>query len=170
MTDHEMAQELYRIKDQAPVAFDADRSALVVVDVQRFFARPEYAFARTFEKLVSGSTAAYFGRVESVVMPGIRRLLAAFRTARRPVIYFAVGCHTLDGSDLPGWMRGFDDLCLHLNGERVCPPVGDPSGAIDERVDPQPGEVVLTKSSSGPSASTNLDQILRNLGVTSLAV
>lgn len=170
MTDHEMAQELYRIKDRNPVAFDADRSALVVVDVQRFFARPESAFARTFERLVSESTAAYFERIQSVVVPGIKRLLAAFRGACRPVIYFAVGCHTSDGSDLPGWMRGFDELSLHLNGERVCPPVGDPNGAIDDRVAPQPGEVVLTKSSSGPSASTNLDQVLRNLGVTSLAV
>jgi nicotinamidase-related amidase len=67
-------------------------------------------------------------------------------------------------------MREFDDASLMLNGQRVCPPVGDQSGAIEERVAPLPGELVLTKSSSGPGASTNLQQILRNLGVRSLVV
>ena len=75
-----------------------------------------------------------------------------------------------DGRDLPGWMREFDEVSLMLNGQRVCPPVGDPSGAIEARVAPLPGEVVLTKSSSGPLASTNLEQVLRNMGVRSLVV
>ncbi len=59
---------------------------------------------------------------------------------------------------------------MMLTGQRVCPPVGDPSGAIEDCVAPQPGEVVLTKSSSGPAASTNLEQVLRNMGVRSLVV
>ena len=67
-------------------------------------------------------------------------------------------------------MRNFDELSMMLNGRRVCPPVNDPSGQIDDRIAPLPGEIVLTKSSSGPSASTNLDQILRNMGVHSLVV
>lgn len=170
MTDHEMVQQLLRIKDQAPVVIDAEESALVVVDVQRFFARPEYPFAHVFEKMVPGVTADYFRRVNATVLPNIQRLLACFRGRKLPVIYFAVGCHTPDGRDLPGWMREFDDVSLMLIGQRVCPPVGDPSGAIEDRVAPLPGEVVLTKSSSGPGASTNLHQVLRNLGVRSLVV
>ncbi len=158
------------MKDQAPVALDAEKAALVVVDVQRFFARPEYAFAQAFEKMVPGVTTAYFQRVRDCVLPNIERLLACFRARNLPVIYFAVGCHTQDGRDLPGWMREFDEVSLMLNGKRVCPPVGDPSGAIEDCVAPRPGEVVLTKSSSGPGASTNLHQILLNLGVRSLVV
>lgn len=170
MTEPEMIQELLRLKDQAPVSVDAEKSALVVVDVQRFFARPEYPFAQAFEKMVPGVTAGYFQRVTATVLPSIQRLLACFRTRKLPVIYFAVGCHTPDGRDLPRWMREFDEVSLMLNGRRVCPPVGDPSGAIEDCVAPIPGEIVLTKSSSGPLASTNLEQVLRNLRVRTLVV
>jgi nicotinamidase-related amidase len=117
-----------------------------------------------------GVTAHYFRRVDSTVLPNIQRLLACFRARKLPVIYFAVGCHAPDGRDLPRWMREFDEVSLMLNGQRVCPPVGDPSGAIEDRVAPIRGEVVLTKSSSGPGASTNLEQVLRNLSVRSLVV
>jgi biuret amidohydrolase len=170
VTEHEMVQELYRLKDQAPLTIDAARSALIVVDVQRFFARPEYPFAQVFEKTVPGVTTDYFRRVDATVLPNIQRLLACFRARKLPIIYFAVGCHAPDGRDLPTWMREFDEVSLMLNGQRVCPPVGDPSGAIEDRVTPLPAEMVLTKSSSGPSASTNLEQVLRNLGVLSLVV
>lgn len=170
MTEHEKVQELLRLKDQAPLAIDPKRTALVIVDVQRFFAQPDYPFAQTFEKLLPGVTAGYFGRVNATVLPGIQRLLACFRTRKLPIIYFAVGCYTSDGCDLPQWMRDFDELSLTLNGRRACPPVNDPSGQIDDRVAPSVGEIVLTKSSSGPLASTKLDQILRNMGVNSLVV
>lgn len=40
MTDHEKVQELGRIKDQAPIATDSEKSALIVVDVQRFLPGP----------------------------------------------------------------------------------------------------------------------------------
>ena len=57
MTDHEKVQQIVRLKEQAPVAFDPQRSALFVVDVQHYFARPDYPFARTFEKLVAAGQA-----------------------------------------------------------------------------------------------------------------
>src|ERR1700688_4879647 len=100
MTEHEKVQELFRIKDRAPLVLDAGRTALVVVDVQRFFAQPDYAFAQTFEKLVPGVTAGYFNRVDETVLPGIKRLLECFRARKLPIIYFAVGCHTADGCDI----------------------------------------------------------------------
>jgi nicotinamidase-related amidase len=170
LTEHEMVQQLLRIKDQAPIVVDAEESALVVVDVQQFFARPEHAFAQVFEKMMPGVTTEYFRRVDGTVLPNIQRLLACFRARHLPVIYFAVGCHTTDGRDLPKWMREFDEVSLMLNGQRVCPPVGDPKGAIEDRVAPRPGELILTKSSSGPLASTNLEQVLRNMGIRSLVV
>ncbi len=46
MTDHEKVQQLLRAKDQTPVTFDLRTSALVIVDVQRYFCRPDYPFAR----------------------------------------------------------------------------------------------------------------------------
>jgi isochorismate hydrolase len=46
MTEHEKIQEMIRQKEQAPIALDPPRTALVIVDVQRFFTRPESEFAQ----------------------------------------------------------------------------------------------------------------------------
>src|SRR5262249_56415428 len=104
------------------------------------------------------------------VLPNLQRRRACFRAGKLPIVCFGVGSHAPEGRDRPGWMREFDGVSLMLNGQRVCPPVGDPSGAIEDGVAPLPGEVVLTKSSSGPGASTNLEQVLRNMGLRSLVV
>lgn len=170
MTDHEKVQQLLRLKEEAPVRFDQPASALIVVDVQRYFARPEYPFGELLDRLVPGLAAGYFERVGSTVLGHIARLQAAFRAQGQPVIFLGAGCHLPDGRDLPEWMRDFDDLGRSLIGRRVCPTVTDPSWQIDEAVAPLPGEIVLNKSSSGPLNSTRLDQTLHNLGVSSLVV
>ena len=48
MTEHEKIQEIIRQKEQAPVALDPRRTALIIVDVQRFFTRPDSEFAHVF--------------------------------------------------------------------------------------------------------------------------
>ena len=60
MTDHEKIQELLRIKDQAPIAIDPLKSALIVVDVQRWFTRAEYPFAQVIETLVPWGNCRLF--------------------------------------------------------------------------------------------------------------
>jgi nicotinamidase-related amidase len=170
MTDHDKVQELLRIKASAPIRFDWQASALIVVDVQRWFTRPEGAFGEVLGRLVPGLANGYFERVRSTVLGHIARLQAAFRAQGRPVIFVAAGCCLPGGGDLSEWMRDFDELGLGLIGRRVCPPVGDPSWQIDEAVAPLPGEMVLNKTSSGALNSTKLDQTLHNRGVNSLVV
>jgi nicotinamidase-related amidase len=170
MTEHEKIQEIVKIKNQAPLPLDAGRSALIVVDVQRYFACPEYPFAQVIEKVMPGATSGYFERVNSTVLGNIQRLLETFRSRQLPVIYLGVGRCLDDGRDLPAWMRDFDQLGLETLGERVHPPVNHPSWQIDDRVAPMPGEMVVNKTSSGALASTKLDQTLHNLGVNSLVI
>lgn len=170
MTDHEKVQEIIRLKDQAPINIDPQKSALLIVDVQRYFARPDYPFAQTFEKLVPGSTAGYFARVKSTVLPNIRRLQEAFRSRGLPIIFCIAGSYTEDGRDLPQWLSDFNQLSLMLLGQRSIPMVNDPSWQIDESISPLLGEIVLNKTSSGPLNSTKLDQTLHNMGINSLVV
>ena len=170
MTDHEKIKELLRIKDEAPITFEPPKSALIIVDVQRWFSRSEYQLGRILEKMVSGVSAGYFDRVQSRVLGNIQRLQQVFRSRGLPVIFLAVGCNSPDGRDLPEWMRDFDQVGLNLLGERITPPVNHPSWQIDDRVAPLAGETVLNKTSSGALASTTLDQTLHNLGVNSLVV
>ena len=140
MTDHEKVREIIRLKEHAPVASNPQRSALLVVDVQRYFARPDFPFARTFEKLVPGSSAGYFRRVSSTVLPNIRRLLESFRSQGRPVVYCIAGSFTEDGRDLASWLKDFNGLSTMLLGERSIPSTDDPSYQVDESVSPLPGE------------------------------
>ena len=92
MRDHDKVQQLVQIKTQAPMTFVPDTSALIVVDVQRYFARPDYPFAQVLNRLIPGFTAGYFDRVHSHVLNNIARLQAGFRAQGRPVIFLAAGC------------------------------------------------------------------------------
>jgi nicotinamidase-related amidase len=170
MTDHEKMQELSRIKEQAPIALEPEKSALLIIDAQRFFSKPDSPFAQIFERLVPGATSGYFGRVESTVLPNIWRLQECFRARGLPVIFCSFGSFLGDGQDLPQWLKDFDHLGLSLFGQRINPLVNDSNWQIDDRVAPRPGELVLNKNTSGPLNSTKLDQILHNAGINSLVV
>jgi nicotinamidase-related amidase len=170
MTDHEKIQQIATQRDQAPLTLEPAKSALLIIDAQRYFTRPHYPFGQVFDKLVPGAADGYFKRVETTVLPNIKRLQDCFRSQQLPVIFCGAGCYLPDGRDLPEWMRDFDQLSLQLLGCRASPPVGDPSWQFEDSIAPVAGELVLNKSSSGPLASTKLDQILHNLGITSVVV
>jgi nicotinamidase-related amidase len=170
MSEHDKVLELIRIKDQAPLSLDPGKVALLVIDVQRYFVSPDYPFAQAFERLVPGATDGYFQRVNSTVLPNIKRLQAHFRSQQSPIIYTGTGTCTGDGRDLAQWLKDFDQLGLAVLGERIWPAINDPSWQIDDAVAPLPGELVLSKTSSGPLNSTKLDQTLHNLGIESLIV
>src|SRR5215472_2127895 len=68
MTEDQMFEQMIRQKEQAPIALDPARTALVIVDVQRFFTRPDSEFAQVFQKLSPGAIDGYFRRVHSTVL------------------------------------------------------------------------------------------------------
>lgn len=170
MTDHEKILEIIRLKDQSPIEIDPHKTALVVVDMQRYFVSPHYPFMQTFEKLVPGVTAGYCERVNSMVVPNINRLQSCFRSLQLPLIYTAIGSCLPNGQDLNRMWKDLDRLSLSVVGRRMFPPVDAPSWQIDDSVAPIPGELVLNKTSSGTLNSTMLDQTLRNMNIDSLIV
>lgn len=170
MTDHDKVQELIHNKEHAPIALDATRSALVVIDVQRFFTSLDSSFARVFGAVAPGMTDGYFERVKSAVLPNIQRLQQCFRSQKLPVIFCSFGSFMKDGKDLPAWLKDFDQLSLDLFGHRANPQIDDASWRVEQAVAPEPGELVINKNTSGPLNATKLDQILRNAGINSLVV
>jgi len=170
MTAHEKIQEMIRQKEQAPIALDPQRTGLIIVDVQRFFTRPDSEFAQVFQRLAPGAVDGYFQRVNSTVLPTIRELQQCFRSLGLPVIFCVFGSCAQDGRDLPCWLKDFDNLGLQLLGRRPNPVVNGASWQIDDAIAPLPGELIINKTSSGALSSTNLDQTLHNMGITSLAV
>jgi len=170
MTDHEKILELIHLKDRAPFVLDDRTTALLVIDMQRYFVSPHYPLMRTFEKLVPGVSAGYCERVNASVIPNVRLLLDCLRARRMPVVYTAIGTALQAGQDLNPMWKALDRLSLDTVGERMFPAVDEPSWRIDDSVAPQPGEMVLNKTSSGTLNSTMLDQTLRNMGIESVLV
>lgn len=170
MHEHEQVIAIVRMKNQTPIALDPSRTALLVVDMQRYFTQPGFPFTQVFEKLSPGSSTGYLKRVRETVIPCIQKLLSCFRTFRAPIVFTAVGSEAGDGRELPCWLRAFDELGLATLGHRVWPAIGDPSWEIDESLKPLIGEVVLNKLSAGTFATTGLEQRLRHQGAEAVVV
>jgi nicotinamidase-related amidase len=143
-----------------------DHTALLVIDVQRYFVHPEYPFGKWVASITPGGIDAYYQRVRDLVIPNIQRLLKGARQRGLFIVFTEAGSLRPDGADLPGWMRRH----IAMSGAAVYPPLSDPSCRVDDSVAPRPGELILQKTTSGPLNSTKLDQTLRVLGIDTVIV
>jgi len=98
--------------------------------------------------------------MRDVAVPNMQRLQAACRRARVEVLYTVIESLTKDGRD-----RSLDHK---ISGISV--PRGSWDAKVLDEIAPAGDEIVLPKTSSSVFISTNLDYVLRNLGVRSLAV
>jgi nicotinamidase-related amidase len=140
----------------------AHQTALLVIDVQYLDAAQGYGVFATAE--ASGVPAAaqkyYFDSLRDTVLPNIARLQAAFRALNLEVIHTRIQSLTPDGRDRsPGHVR----LGVH-----AAP--GSKEAEFLPEVAPVPGEIVINKTASGVFTATNLEYVLRNLGVRALVV
>jgi nicotinamidase-related amidase len=170
MSEHEQVARMLSAKNSAPLDLDPARTALIIVDMQRYFTQPSFPFTDLFEKMSPGVCSGYLRRVRDSVIPSIRRLLDHFRNNDSLVVFTAVGTETSDGSDLACWARALDEAGLNLLGTRIHPPVGDPSWQIDPRLEPRKEEIVVNKLSAGTFATTNLAEQLRSRGVDRVVI
>jgi nicotinamidase-related amidase len=134
MSDDQKIEEMIRQKERAPIALEPERTALVVIDVQRFFTRPDSEFAQLFQELAPGTLDGYFRRVNFTVLGKIRELQNCFRSLGLPVIHCIFGSYTQDGQDLPCWLKDFDKLSFQLLGHRSNPVINGASWQIDDTV------------------------------------
>jgi ureidoacrylate peracid hydrolase len=170
MTEHEQCIGILRAKNEGPIELDPSRTALIIVDMQRYFTQPSFPFTDVFEKISPGVCSGYLRRIREIVIPSIQRLLAHFRERGSPIVFTAIGSGAKDGNDLPCWLRSFDDVGLTILGSRLWPPIGDASWEIDEALEPWPDEIVLNKLSAGTFATTDLERQLRDRGVEYIVV
>jgi biuret amidohydrolase len=132
------------------------RTALLVVDMQNYCAQPgEGSLAKP-----DPDYAYYRGRLETTVIPNSQRLIRAFRESGTEVMYTVIESLTLDGRD-----RSLDHK--HSN---IHVPRGSRLGRVIDALAPAEDDIVLPKSSSGVFNSTNIEYVLRNLGVGYLVI
>jgi biuret amidohydrolase len=138
------------------VAFIRDETALLFVDLQRQFLIPGLEPAHP----EMGADHYFYRRIREVVLPNAVRLMRAARASGIEVVYTIIESLTKDGRD-----RSLDHKLsnIHL-------PKGHPDARVIEDIAPAEDDIVLPKTSSGVFNSTNIDYVLRNLGVRSLIV
>lgn len=146
-------------------------TALLIIDMQRYFTRPGSPFARlSAARLPEAAVAAYFERLDRWVIPNIQRLQRLFRDRGAPVFYTRLGSNSPDGSDLPGWARRLDAAGRAACGSPVFPEFGDPGAELDERLGALPDEPILDKTTTGALTSSPLEAELRARGVAAVVV
>lgn len=151
-------------------AYPPDKTALVILDMQRYFTESTHAFAHAASSLVEGGTGRYFDLVDQTIIPNIRSLLQVYRQRAWPVFYTEFGSYLIDGADLPNWARRLNDYGRAKFDGPMFPPFEETSARIDDRLKPQKGEPVIRKTTSGAVASSSLEQNLRAREITHVLI
>ena len=129
------------------VPIDPAHAALLIIDVQNY--------------CIATGNSEYFDRsLREVVLPNIGRLQTACRSAGIEVVYWVIENMTRDGRD-----RSLDYKISGIDVLR-----GSWEACVLDEIAPADDEMIFRKTSSSVFISTNIDYVLRNLGVRSLIV
>ena len=141
--------------------FSIADTALLVIDMQYGDAHRDFGHLRRMAERGDGAAIEYYAsRLETRVVPNIRRLLAAFRDAGLEVIHTHIQSLTPDGRD-----RSLQHKSLGIHH-----PPGSKEAQILDEVAPRTGEIVLSKTCGGVFNGTNLEYVLRNLEIRTLVI
>jgi nicotinamidase-related amidase len=141
--------------------------ALLNIDMQYIHVHPDYAVS---SRNASPEEKEYTrNRLREKTLPGIRRLLDAWRARKAPIVHIVFNYVAPDGSDLHPNIFKFDAI-------KNCPdpnewPIrrrDDPLSDIIIEVAPLPGETVLEKVTFSAFESTNLENCLINHNVDTI--
>jgi nicotinamidase-related amidase len=135
-------------------------TALLIIDMQRHSAHRDGA---TYTKLLAAGfqeTAEAFAARLDLIVPNIRRLQDAFREAGLEVIHVRIASMTADGRD-----RSPSHKKL---GHRASPESRD--AEILAELQPVGDELVFSKTAGSVFCATNIEYVLRNLGVRNLVI
>lgn len=119
-------------------------AALLVIDMQEFFLDPE-------------SPAFTCGGL--AILPNVKRLIAAFREANRPVIFTRHVHHPdrLDAGIMAWWWK---EMCVE----------GTPESEVHHEIKPLEGEKIVMKHRYSAFYDTDLETVLRCMGVKDLVI
>jgi nicotinamidase-related amidase len=149
-------------------AIDPGRAGLLVIDMQEYQVRKPWPCYQLMNGRVPGLLDYFHHQVEHIAEPNIVRLVHAARAAGVPIVFTKLASHQKDGRDLGGKIRGANELARHLIGKPFFPHQDDPAAAIIPSLAPQDADIVLTKTTSGAFSGTELDRLLKNMGVSQL--
>ena len=143
------------------VPIDPAHAALLIIDIQNYNGRPDGGlYAAMGAQTRDARYGFYFRTLRETAIPNLQRLQAACRQARIEVMFTVIESLTQDGRD-----RSLDYRISALSVPR-----GSWDAEVLAEIAPEADEIVLPKTSSSVFISTNIDYVLRNLGVRSLMI
>ena len=128
---------------------DPAHAALLIIDVQNYCAAGK-----------TGRSEYFSESLREKVLPNITRLQSACRRAGIEVVYSVIENMTRDGRD----------RSLDYKISRIDVPPGSWDAQVVDEIAPAEHEMIFRKTSSNVFISTNIDYVLRNLGVRSLII
>lgn len=143
-------------------SLEKHNTALLVIDLQYLDAAEGFGvFADAANSGVPKEAQEYyFKRLHHIVLPNVRRLQDTFRDLKLEVIHTRIQSLTRDGRDRS---LGHKRLKLH-----AAP--GSKEAEFLPEIAPKGDELIINKTASGVFNATNLEYILRNMGITGLFV
>jgi nicotinamidase-related amidase len=132
----------------------------LIVDMQRHSAHPDGTTLRKVRAAGYEDVARGFCDRLDLIVPNIRRLQDAVRAAGLEVIHVRIASMTADGRD-----RGPSHKKL---GHAAAPDSGE--AEILPALAPVGDELVFSKTAGSVFCATNIEYVLRNLGITTLVV
>jgi nicotinamidase-related amidase len=146
-----------------PIEIVPATSALLVVDMQNATGNRSMGLGKLLQEQGRGDTAAYrFERIDNLLVPNIQRLIAACRSTGARVIYITYGAEREDFGDAAPHMRRI----MQATHNRV----GRIEHEIVAALRPEPGDLVLNKTTMGAFGSTGIDARLRAMGIETVLV
>jgi ureidoacrylate peracid hydrolase len=136
-------------------------AALLFVDVQNYTAQPDGGSYSGLDETERESRYGFFFRtMQTTTLPNMQRLQQVCRRARIEVMYTVIESLTRDGRD-----RSLDYKISRIHVSR-----GSWDAKVLDAIAPAEDEIVIPKTSSSVFISTNIDYVLRNLGVRWLVI
>jgi biuret amidohydrolase len=154
----------------SPVPLEPSKTALIIVDMQDGLVTEGMGFGLAMEAVEPGVGKERQARIETLVIPTIQRLLEYFREHELRIVYLVVGAQERDYSDLPAPFRESHRGLERLSGVNDILWAGSPNFAIRADIAPRSEEIVIHKRSFGAFNTSNLDDVLRELGIEDLVI
>jgi nicotinamidase-related amidase len=162
VTNSELQEYLWAIFGRLPEPkLTKETTALLCIDIQYVDAHPDYGLGAKAKNVgVAEFLDYYWNQVDHVVIPNVQRLQAKAREKGVEVIHIHVAACTADGRD--------STLRYKALGLRT--PRDTKEAQFLEEVAPQGDELVISKVTSSAFNSTNIDRLLRNMGIRNLII
>jgi ureidoacrylate peracid hydrolase len=138
------------------VPIDPAATAVLFIDVQNFSCRRDGGeFKHMDADTLEAEQGEFFRALEQRALPAMQRLQAGCRAGGVEVMYTVIEALTRDCRDM--------SLDYKITGFHV--PRGSWDAQVLDEIAPADDEIIIPKTSSSVFVSTNIDYVLRSLGV-----